>query len=369
MIKKLLVLGVILLLCFPTTLKSQGNKGSKKTNLVGKEVRSMELVYDTTVSLIPGNSLSIGSVIDVKTEKKAAILKTEGFLGGDTKWTNFNVVVVSGKFNEGIVTIEKDPRRIKDNKVVVTVTPLETLNSISKELTINVDYKGSVFANFSGVVGQSGYSGTDGAHGLGVAGKSGGNGTNGTSGSDGGKGQSIDVYVSSFYDASLKDTLLTVFVESKTNMSQGYFVINTKGGNIKVSADGGAGGSGGSGGYGGIGGMGQSPGGNGGNAGNGGNGANGGNGGDGGEIRFHIDPSAKVYQKLISYSNIGGIGGIPGVGGAAGSPGVASPSGGKQGLNGTKGKPGQITGTKGQDGKEAGFIYEKVDVEFKNFNN
>lgn len=331
--------------------------GESSIFISGKEFVSLELKSKAVTGISPGQSISIGII--VKTDKNKEY-RTPGFPEDGSfrsiEWDRFSVEVEGGTFSNGKVVVSSNPADI--NNYQVKVKAYMTKNpELRHELILNLDFKGAMLADFSGVAGKPGRSGQSGQRGdngsSSTSPRDGGNGGQGGNGSDGGQGQDIEVFVKMKADPILKKDLLEVRVKSKTTDADQIYFVDPAGGKLTISADGGAGGNGGSGGYGGPGGSNSysKTSGNGGNAGFAGNG---GNGARGGSITVYIDPSAdKLATGTLSYSNEGGAagkGGQAGVGGAKGD----YPS--NWGQHGTPG----FAGNAGTKGPEVRIIRQKL---------
>ncbi|HET6991804.1 MAG TPA: collagen-like protein, partial [Bacteroidia bacterium] len=311
---------------------------------------------------------------------------TKGLSQGKVKWGNYIVNVVGGTFNDGDVTINDDPRKIKDYKIIVTAKLLFD-SSKTQTMEFVLDFKANYTADFSGrqgddaawaSKGQSGATGSNNSKGDGGPGQKGQRGEDGRKGGNGQNGDAVDVYVSAFPDASGK-TMLRVYVKSRSSSREGFYIVNPDGGSITILARGGRGGQGGHGGDGGGGGYGGNghsrggdsgdtfygTGGTGGDGGDGGNGGDGGDGGNGGSITIFVDPSASAYVSVIKFDTSGGERGIAGSAGTGQGPGGGGDADthGQTGHNGHDGKAG-IQGQQGQSGPKPLVITQKVNIDW-----
>jgi hypothetical protein len=314
-------------------------------------------------------------------------------------WNSYAVRVQGGTFENGIVTVNNDPRNT-GNPFKIFAYPYY-YPGVKNEITLPLSYKAKFVANCKG------QNGADGANGL-----AGGavdslkyppvyKSRRGEKGGDGGAasdGCLADVYVKAM-NVSGKE-LMNVLVINHCDASRSVFWIDPDGGSLLVDVSGGDGGKGGNGGDGerGMDGAGVSnfwtqplphyaetvddprwyhngyyyfvdlamdstknPSGNGTNGGIGGNGGRGGDGGNGGVAIIHLDSSAVQWQNKISIDNSAGKAGKPGIGGFAGKGGSAAYGmqtkvDGKNGYIGAEG----FKGRNGKRGSPAIYKVEKI---------
>lgn len=319
-------------------------------------------------------------------------ISTEGYLGGKGRWGAFVVDVIGGSFSNGVVTIADKLENLASYKTLVKVH-LASDPSMEEVAVIPLDFKGKYEAYFGGSDGSSGFSGSNGQSGK--AGQSyqkvGGSGTSGTdgfpgadgqNGGDGGDASDVTVWIKVVKDDELGIDLIKALVRGGGR--EGKYVFAANGGSIFIYAGGGSGGNGGSGGYGGGGGNGgngdeprgrtefpqdyyKGKSGDGGRGGQGGDGGDGGRGGDGGSLTIYLDPTAKGYESVITYSNSGGRGGIGGPGGSGGSGGYSGTAAwemkGRNGEQGPKGNNGN-EGSYGSSGSQPNIIVQPVTLDF-----
>jgi hypothetical protein len=276
-------------------------------------------------ALGPGQSARLILVATTQDGKQFA---TVGAGHGKVAFDNYTIeptIVAVGK--RGAISLSADPR-VSEGKVahlhIITTSHPEVVT----DLDIPVRYDIPFVANFSGSDGSSGidgFSGLDGSAGadgapgsvdpttglLGTPGQ-GGNGTDGGNGGDGGDGQdgspAPPVHVWVRLESGEKQ-LLQIKVSSGSRDS--LYIVDPKGGSLKILANGGAGGRGGTGGRGGSGGSGGSgfPSGLNGTDGRSGWDGHAGRGGAGGSITLSVDPTAQPFMSCITWSNHGGDGG------------------------------------------------------------
>jgi len=229
----------------------------------------------------------------------------------------------------GKVSLPADPR-LSDGKVASIHIATVGHPDVVTDLDIAVRYDVAFVANFSGSGGMNGVDGNNGLDGSpgadatpsidpttglpgpvgpGGNGGDGGAGGNGGNGWDGAPGAAVHVWL------RLKPGSDRVLQAKVTGKGTGdardlYYLIDAKGGSLKVTADGGSGGEGGAGGRGGRGG----PGGVGNPSGlSGRDGTRGfdgwrGNDGAAGTITVSVDPAAQQFVSILSLSNRSGSG-------------------------------------------------------------
>jgi hypothetical protein len=286
--------------------------------------------HTTVNALGPGQSAALVIVaIDPKGEK----FVTAGAGGGKVLFDSYLIDASVVTLNKGgRVSLPADPSLSEGKEGRVRIA-LVGHPGVTTELDIPVRYDIAYQANFSGADGMNGidgFAGLDGSAGMdapppmvdpatGLPGTQGpgGRGSDGSRGEDGSNGQDgspgLDVHIwmrlaGVAGDASAAKPLLQVKVSGGARQS--LFLIDPRGGSLRVSADGGQGGRGGAGGRGGRGGSG----GNGFPAGLSGldglPGADGraGSSGAGGTITVSVDPAAQPYLSTLSWSNRSGDG-------------------------------------------------------------
>jgi hypothetical protein len=225
-----------------------------------------------------------------------------------------------------------------------------------------------------------------------------------SSGYYGENGHNLKIYADIYKDSFFKDSLLLVSVTDLTNCGHYHYLVNTKGGSIKIYShgldgsdgsngqDGSDGAGGGDGSHGsdgktitkiiynndgttstvtetGPGGDGDD-GSNGASGGNGTSGTNGSNGGDGGNIYFDYTKEAIAFLYLLDIQSIPGSGGRGGKGGKGGKGGEGGKGGqggggnprGTNGTDGVKGNNGSngTNGLNGSNGKEGIIIRQLI---------
>ncbi|MEO5644353.1 MAG: hypothetical protein ABIQ40_01790 [Bacteroidia bacterium] len=343
------------------------------------------VIPDSTICF-PGASFPLGIVAVISNGKE---LKTRN-LSGFVNWNSYAVTVMGGTFDNGMVTLEADPRNAGSH-FTISVIPI-AYPGLKQNLELPFTYKAKFIADCKGQKGTGGINGLTGAalHRLDTTKQFHVyDGRRGQAGSDGGTGQDgciADVYVKAITVENKK--MMSVLVINHCNNAQLNFYVDPDGGSLLVDVSGGDGGDGGNGGDGenGVDGAGASylyttvtpeidrynseyykygihyidlktdstynPTGNGGDGGIGGNGGRGGLGGNGGIAIIHIDSSAVQWKDKINADNSGGKPGKPGNGGLAGWGGngaylmQSKKNGnngyiGAEGMKGTPGKPGE----------------------------
>jgi hypothetical protein len=364
-------------------------------------VKKIQIVVPSADSIYPGSTFSFGVIAETRSKKE---LKTRGSLNGFVNWSSYLVQVDGGYFENGMITVNPDPRRT-DGHLKITVTPFE-FPELKQELIVPISYKRKFIANCKGHNGVGGYNGLSGddLKKLDTLHKHRASqpydGQAGTDGERGADGCIADVFVKSITVSGKQ--LMDVLVINHCNNEHLVYRIDPDGGSLLVNVSGGDGGNGGRGGDGGRGidGAGadykvqpypivplpdslgdpkfyhyngsyyymdlqmdstKDPSGNGGPGGIGGNGGNGGIGGNGGVTVIHLDSSAVQWKDKIVVDNSGGKAGIPGKGGWAGKGGrhAYGMMTKHDGDNGYIGAPG-IKGKKGEPGSPAEYRVETV---------
>jgi hypothetical protein len=296
---------------------------SISASLVGT-TQSGETHTGSITALAPGGSARL---VIVATTQDGKQLVTAG-AGKGTVLLDSYVFTASlatiGK--RGKVSLPADPR-ITDGKVPNIHIATVGHPDVVADLDIGLRYDVPFLANLSGAGGADGFDGINGSDGLsgsdampgsidpvtGLPGPqgSGGNGSNGGHGGDGGNGwdgkpgAAVQVWLR--LEPGPGNLLQAKVTGGPREM---YYLIDAKGGSLKVTADGGAGGSGGTGGRAGRGGSGGSGNPNGFSGVDGFAGADGlrGNGGAAGTIAVSVDPAAQPFEGVLILSNRSGSG-------------------------------------------------------------
>jgi hypothetical protein len=225
----------------------------------------------------------------------------------------------------GTVSLPADPRVSEGQVGHLHIVPVAH-PGVAADLDIAVRYDIAYAVDFSGADGMNGTDGTPGLDGLagsdGIPGTPdpttglstagpGGDGGNGADGGDGGNGwdgspgQAVRVWVRM---APAARPLLQVKVIAAA--TQSFYLIDPRGGSLRITTNGGQGGRGGQGGPGGNGGAGGSGSPPGVRGSDGSQGLDGRPGSDGaaGTITISVDPAAKGYLSAITWSNRSGDG-------------------------------------------------------------
>ena len=286
-------------------------------NLATIPLAGIQVAMPDAPALLPGQALPL---VITATPLSGPLLLTAGRGGGPVAWSNYlltpSLVTVDGS---GIVSLPADPRA-SDGLAPQLLASVVGQPAFTGSLAIPIRYDGAFLADASGAQGPAGSDGSPGMPGLSggagscdpdssSAGGDGSDGSGGGPGSDGGAGlpgSAIQAWVTLHPGAA---TLLEVRVTF--NNQSTYFLIDPKGGSLRLTCDGGAGGSGGAGGQGGAGGSGGfgCPNGSDGMSGSNGPSGSDGPGGNGGTITVTVDPSAQPYLGALQFSNQGGAGG------------------------------------------------------------
>ena len=256
-------------------------------------------------------------LVVVVTEPDGKVLQTEGKGGGKVMWKDLTVTATVASVNQkGVLTLPHDPRKSEGQTPHVTIT-VPSHPDIRTELDVPVRYNYKFVSNFDGGSGSSGMNGMDGMDGTPGSpgsmdpnnpspGGDGGNGTDGSNGGDGGPGGDAPPVQIEVTLRSESHPLLQVAVIVPGHKR--FYLVDSQGGSLTVTADGGPGGSGGRGGRGGRGGSGGTgtPDGNSGRDGMDGHSGFDGPQGRGGSITVTYDPQAKPYLSMIHLSNRNG---------------------------------------------------------------
>jgi hypothetical protein len=365
-------------------------------HLLDYHLSKLRIVVGDSINVYPGASFPI-DVIAVTRGKKE--LKTRGLPKGYVNWNSYVVRVQGGTFENGIVTVNNDPR-FTGNPFKILVYPYSDPKT-KTEIELPISYKAKFIANCKGQNGAAGMNGLAGGAADSLRFPPVHKGRRGQTGADGGAaadGCLADVYVKAMVVSGKE--LMNVLVINHCDNSHSVFWIDPDGGSLVVDVSGGDGGKGGDGGDGekGMDGAGvttywtppvplyaetfddarfyhngyyyfvdlamdstKNPTGNGSNGGIGGNGGRGGDGGNGGVAVIHLDSSAVQWQNKITINNSAGKAGKQGMGGYAGPGGKAaygmqSKIDGKTGYIGAEG----IKGRSGKPGAPAVYRIEKV---------
>jgi hypothetical protein len=280
-------------------------------------------------SLGPGQSAQLVIVATTKDGKQYA---TVGAGRGRVAFSNYTITATVVQVTKGgKVSLSSDPR-VSDGKVAhLRIAPVAHPDIVA-ELDIPVRYDLAYVANYSGADGANGMDGNDGLdggdgtdgaagsvdpttgvpgpQGPGGQGSDGGNGGDGSNGQDGSPGLAVHIWVR-LESANTGKPLLQIKVTGGGRQS--LYILDPKGGSLKVLDDGGAGGRGGSGGRGGRGGSGGAgnPPGMDGLAGQPGSDGQPGFAGAAGTITVSVDPAAQPFMSCITWSDRGGNG-VPG---------------------------------------------------------
>jgi len=314
-------------------LKKVVAKLTGKVDLSDEKVNSFKVEIAGTAGIYPGGSITLVATAGLDGGKTEI---SQGAGKGRIPWKDMPVAVEGASVEEGVVTLNEDPR-IAPKSIAVKVG-LAGHPEHSSEMTVPVHFAGEYAAYFSGRPGRNGVQGDNGTPGW-SGGRNGGRGRDGCDGENGDDGGEVEVTVTMAPVASM----LQVRVRG-TPYEDKYFLIDPNGGTLAVYARGGKGGRGGDGGWGGGGGTG------GGDGGDGGDGGNGANGGNGGRVTMIAAPEAQRYLDLITLDNSGGDGGDIGQGGPGGSGGSTDSQGQSPGSTGKMGRPGQRAGRAGLPG-------------------
>lgn len=303
---------------------------------------------------------------------------------------DYEIFVRASTYRRSSFKVYEDFLDIPDHKSGVMIQ-LRRDENVFSALEITLDYKAAFKHSASGFSGMNGFSGMWGS--TGSTSQNGQNGQHGEPASHGQNGHDLDIYVDAYFDTIINETLLKVYIGDLYTEKAKRYLVNTKGGSLHVSAQGGYGGEGGDGGHGGNGGNGkngdfytetireyvtvkdtaghnitkeitheirrQRPGGDGADGGSGGWGGPGGNGGNGGSIIVFMTEAAKPYTNLLNIYVEGGMGGRGGNGGRGGSGGAGGSGNppGKTGRNGLSG----LNGPSGYSGYNGRIEFRNID--------
>lgn len=275
-------------------------------------------------ALAPGQSAQL---VVVATTQDGKQYPTVGAGKGKVAFDNYTItstIVQTSK--KGKVSLAADPR-VSEGKVAHLHIAATAHPDITADLDIPFRYDVPFVANFSGADGTTGMDGMDGSDGMagmdgspgivdpttgatgprgpGGNGTDGGRGQDGSDGGDGAPGAALHIWVR-LESPSAGQQLLQVKVEGGTRQS--LYLIDPKGGTLKVLDNGGAGGRGGNGGRGGQGGAGGSgdPPGFRGTDGTAGFDGRSGNDGAAGTLTVSVDPAAQALMSCITWINRSG---------------------------------------------------------------
>jgi hypothetical protein len=356
-------------------------------------ITRIKLFARNTFHKAPGNSIKLGinKIFDNSfTEILNKRRQVDKFL------TGCKIYVTGGDYKNGTFKITDDIFKIEYHEAGIIAEPIfdpSLADTFNFKLDYIDNYNASIIAG-SGYGGYSGMSGSSGANGgcSGCNGSDGQNGSDGSNGSSGENGHDVSVDFDAYYDTILNTDLCLVHIEDLADKRTWNYLVNPKGGTLKLTSSGGNGGDGGAGGSGGSGGDGGAgsthtyertknvtvtdstgthtvqetetytetdPGGHGGNGGYGGSGGSGGYGGDGGKIYVYYTEASMPFLSILTVNSLGGSGGFSGsggYGGSGGSGGNGNPSGsggfsgssGSSGFSGSSGRNGEVIFTKKQ---------------------
>jgi hypothetical protein len=336
-----LLFALSLLICISLTPVNAGTKGNDIVDII--------IFPDTTsANLGPGRKLKVAFSSVKKNGKQS---NPNGLAGRKNYW-QYDIKVEGGTFDDGYIIINSDPRSIKNHEIIIEASP-KNKPEPKKICRIKLNYKGVTILNFDGKTGDDPRD--RGKMFIPVI-----TATEGRPGLPGEAGKDLIIRVWKHYDTLLNTTLLKGEITEKLNPdNKTYFIINTKGGSLRITARGGSGGQGGSGAEGADGrDHSDKPGRSGGNGGDGGKGGPGGDGGTGGSITLYLDTSADPFFDLIYLDNSGGSGGFGGNGGSGGKGGKGG-SGASYGSDGIRGEAGN-GGMKGKDGQRPEITFGNV---------
>jgi hypothetical protein len=336
-----LLFALFLLICIlptPVNADTQGN-----------DIVDIIIFPDTaSVNLGPGRKFKVAFSSVRKNGKQS---NPNGLAGRKNYW-QYDIKVEGGTFDDGYVIIDSNPRSIKNHEIIIEASP-KNKPEPKKVCRIKLNYKGVTILNFDGRTGDDPRD--RGKMIIPVI-----TASEGRPGLPGEAGKDLIIWVWMHHDTLLNATLLKGEITEKLNPGvKTYFIINTKGGSLRISAKGGKGGQGGAGAEGADGrDRSDKPGRSGGDGGNGGEGGDGGDGGKGGSITLHFDVAADPFFDLIYLDNSGGSGGFGGNGGRGGKGGKggAGASYGSDGSSGSSGKGGML----GPDGPGPEITFENI---------
>jgi hypothetical protein len=320
-----------------------------KANTKGNDIVDIIIFLDTAyVNLAPGRKFRVAFSSVKKNGKQS---NPKGF-AGRKNYSQYEINVEGGTFDNGFITINSNPRSIKNHRVILEAAQ-KNKPEIKKTCCVRLNYQGETILNFDGKNGDDPRDRGKMFIPLITA-------SEGRPGLPGENGKDLIIRIWKQYDTLLNATLLKGEITEKLNPdSKTYFIINTKGGSLRVTARGGNGGQGGAGAEGADGrDRSDKPGRSGGDGGNGGKGGPGGDGGTGGDITLYFDTSADPFFDLIYLDNSGGSGGFGGSGGSGGKGGKGG-SGANYGSDGSSGTSGS-GGMKGKDGQRPEITFGNV---------
>ncbi len=302
-----------------------------------ENVQKIEVSSDANASTTLGSSF----MLTVKaTESNGK--KTYSFSTPEIPWTEFDVVVKGGTFQDGKVVAAKRLSETEAGSLSIKVS-YKTKPELDTTFSINLVEGKDLQLDFNGKDGNDGASGQAGSNGRvhqqgdqcveGEAGQS------GESGYDGEDAPEIEVYLKKATVSSLGHDMICVLVVNMSLNDTSYYYMDLAG-SMTINCNGGNGGNGGRGGQGGIGS--KSTDGTECKGGSGGNGGNGGNAGNGGKITVHVDPGLDLSKYKIKFVNTPGSVGAGGYGAIGGAHGEnTAPVAGRRGADGSNGKPGR----------------------------
>jgi hypothetical protein len=252
------------------------------------------------------------------TQPDGKVLTTEGKGKGKVLWADLVVTPAVVKVNKkGVLSLAHDPRK-SDGKTGHVVITAPSHPDLKAELDVPLDYDYAFSANYSGSSGTSGTDGTNGIDGTQGSpgsidpnnpspGGNGGSGTDGGNGGDGGTGGDAPHVAVVMTLRAGAHPLLQIGVTPQGGKER-FYLVDTQGGSLTVTANGGNGGSGGKGGSGGHGGSGGigTPNGNSGSDGHAGLDGNDGQPGRPGSFTVTYDASAQPYLSALKLVNQGG---------------------------------------------------------------
>lgn len=304
-----------------------------------KKFTSIRTVYDKDAQMRPGAPVAFGVVAQHKNGKK---IITKGYLKGKYKIDNYEVQVIGGWQDGGVIFIDTAEDRNVNRSVKVIVNPVKR-SSLKDSFEFKLNYEGIVTWNFSGETGESGDSKGSRVLPIRIGGTALASGKDGEAGLDGSSGLSVNLYVYKVSDSDFyRNFGYDLYAVKCTGMNGGvdkFTFVAQKYGKLILKLNGGDGGAGGNGG----------PGPDGfdadnnktaGNGKDGGIGGTGGAGGNGGNVKIFLDSSASDFVNYLEVQNHGGKGGLGGRGGAAGQGGKPGGYNGRAGANGRNGNNG-----------------------------
>jgi hypothetical protein len=229
----------------------------RKQPELAKEL-TLPLNYETAITFRPTNQFDKAPGSQVKGELQVVfdngMQRVYKELRNKKESDLFQFTGIGAYWQKGKFIIEPDINKIDMHSVSLITGSLRN-PAVNDTFRILLDYKHNYELFLRGWSGQSGFSGSRGVNG--VNGWNGSDGQNGQPGEFGSDGPDIGVWADLYYDSILNCNLLYVFVQDFASDEEYRYLLNPKGGTLKVSSVGGSGGSGGSGGDGGAGGDGK----------------------------------------------------------------------------------------------------------------